>query len=56
MRKYLLFLLFLFVAFTCEAKLPDIGPQDVTLKTKEIMKAHASHKNLTPAISPKNSQ
>ena len=49
MLKYLIILLSLF-AFACEGKLPDIGPQDVTTKAKEIMKAHASHKTLTPAI------
>lgn len=49
MLKYLIILLSFF-AFACDGKLPDIGPQDVTTKAKEIMKAHASHKTLTPAI------
>lgn len=51
MRKYLAFLFcFLFLAFTCEGKLPDLAPQDVTIKAKEVMKAHASHKTLTPLL------
>lgn len=49
MCKYLLSFVCL-LAFMCEAKLPDISPQDVTIKAKEIMKAHASHKTLSPAI------
>lgn len=49
MLRYLL-LIFTCFAFLCEAKLPDIGPQDVTKKANEIMKAHASHKALTPAL------
>jgi carboxyl-terminal processing protease len=49
MRKILLFLVCL-LTFTCEGKLPDIVPQDVTMKAKEIMKAHASHKKLTPVL------
>jgi carboxyl-terminal processing protease len=49
MRKYV-YLLFLLISFGCEAKLPDIRPQDVTSKAKEIMKAHASHKKLTPVL------
>lgn len=49
MRKYLAFLLCLLVMI-CEGKLPDISPEDVTVKTKEIMKAHASHKKLTPVL------
>src|ERR1700733_9568643 len=49
MSKYLFIFLCLF-AFTGEAKLPEIGPKDVTTKVQEIMKAHASHKKLTPAL------
>ncbi len=52
MRKYLAFLLCL-LTFMCEAKLPDIGPRDVTIKANEIMKAHASHKKLTPLLAQK---
>lgn len=52
MRKYLLFLFcfFYFFAFICEGKLPNISPEDVTAKAKEIMKAHASHKKITPTL------
>jgi carboxyl-terminal processing protease len=51
MRKYLAFLLcLLLLTLICEGKLPDIDPQDVTLKAKEIMKAHASHKELTSTL------
>lgn len=49
MHKYF-FILACFFTFLCEAKLPDISQQDVTLKAKEIMKAHASHKKLTPVL------
>ena len=49
MRKTLA-IFFCLLVFMGEAKLPDIGPQDVTSKVKEIMKAHASHKKLTPAL------
>ena len=37
-----------------EAKLPDISPSDVTKKAKEIMKAHASCKELTPEIAQRS--
>jgi carboxyl-terminal processing protease len=50
MHKYLATLICLLAFMVCEAKLPDIGPQDVTSKAKEIMKAHASQKKLTPAL------
>jgi carboxyl-terminal processing protease len=46
MHKYLVFL-FCFFVWVCECKLPEITPEDVAFKTKEIMKAHASHKKLT---------
>src|ERR1700761_9046671 len=49
MYKYLLIVVCLFF-FSCEAKSPEIGPQDVVNKAKEIMKAHASHKKLTPLL------
>ena len=49
MYKYLLMLACFFV-FICEAKLPNLSPQDITTKAKEIMKAHASHKKLTPEL------
>ena len=55
MYRYLTTFLCFFVFITCEAKLPDIIPQDVTNKTKEIMKAHASQKKLTPILVAKNS-
>lgn len=51
MYKISLTTLLCFLAFYCEAKLPDIRPQDVTSKAKEIMKAHASQKKLTPELS-----
>lgn len=49
MHKFILILACLFT-FLCDAKLPEIGPQEVTKKAKEIMKAHASHKELTPEL------
>lgn len=50
MQKYLI-ILFCALVFTCEAKSPDITPQDVTNKAKEIMRAHASQKELTTILS-----
>lgn len=49
MYKYL-FMLACCLTLLCEAKQPEITPEDVTLKAKEIMKAHASHKKLTPIL------
>ena len=46
--------LFCFLALTflsiVEAKLPDITPQQTTAKLNEIMKAHATYKELSPLI------
>lgn len=39
-----------FFVFACLAKAPDLTPKDVSAKAKEIMKAHASQKKLTPAL------
>ena len=36
--------------FVAECKLPELSPATVTTKINEIMKAHASHKSLTPVI------
>lgn len=36
--------------FTADCKLPELTPVTVSTKLKEIMKAHASHKQLTPVI------
>ena len=49
MLKYFSFL-FILIALVCEGKLPDITAQDVTLKTQEMMKFHASHKDLNPSL------
>lgn len=49
MQKYIL-IFFCLVLCMCEAKLPDLSPQDVTDTTKEILKFHASHKKLTPTL------
>lgn len=48
--RIIFIILFSLCAFLCEGKLPDIGPQDVTTKANEMMKAHASHKNLNPEL------
>lgn len=48
--RYLSLYFLLFVFYCGGAKLPDIGPSDVTKKVKEIMKAHASHKELNPVL------
>lgn len=45
-----LWIFLLLVVFSVEAKLPEIAPQDVTFKAKEFMRAHASHKKLTPIL------
>jgi carboxyl-terminal processing protease len=37
-------------SFYAYAKLPDLKPNEVTSKAKEIMKAHASQKELTPVL------
>ena len=42
--------LFFLLTCVCEAKAPDLSPEDVTSKAKEIMKSHASQKKLTPVI------
>lgn len=49
MHRFLWLLFSLLVVFG-EAKLPEITPQDVTFKAKEVMKSHASHKKLTPML------
>lgn len=49
MIRYL-WILSLLLAFTCEAKIPDLTPTDVVTKTKEIMKSHATQKQLTPLL------
>lgn len=50
MNKFLLYFTFFLFASTCEAKLPDITPKDVSEKAHEILKAHASYKSLTPDL------
>ncbi|MGK5593966.1 MAG: tail-specific protease Tsp [Parachlamydiaceae bacterium] len=45
-----LFIALLLTTYPLYSKLPDITPQDVTKKLNEIMKAHASHKQLSPTI------
>ncbi len=52
MYKYF-FMIFFWMAFRCEAKMPEIAHHDVTIKGNEIMKAHASHKELTPDLVPR---
>jgi carboxyl-terminal processing protease len=42
-----LWVFFTFLVFCAEAKLPEIAPQDVTFKAKELMRSHATHKKLT---------
>ncbi|WP_068467411.1 S41 family peptidase [Candidatus Protochlamydia phocaeensis] len=49
MRRYIALLLCLLIG-CLEAKAPDLTPADVTAKAKEIMKAHASYKKLTPIL------
>lgn len=50
-RKTIFILLWCFVVSNfVECKLPELTPVIVTTKLNEIMKAHASHKQLTPII------
>lgn len=49
-NKIILFLTFLAFPWIAESKLPDITPQQTTAKIQEIMKAHATHKTLSPLI------
>lgn len=50
LRLFMAVCAFAMIPFLSEAKLPDITPQQTSAKLNEIMKAHASHKNLTPEI------
>lgn len=43
-------ILALLISCFCEAKLPDLTPEDVTREASDIMKAHASYKKLTPIL------
>lgn len=43
-------LLFFSITVFLEAKPPQIGPKDVKNKIEEILKAHASHKKLSPEL------
>lgn len=50
-RKAIIIIGYCFVFITgAEGKLPELTPARVTTKLNEIMKAHASHKQLTPLI------
>jgi carboxyl-terminal processing protease len=50
LNQIILFLIFLAAPWILEAKLPDITPQQTTAKIHEIMKAHATHKMLSPFL------
>jgi carboxyl-terminal processing protease len=50
MQKPLFLLLFLIVSWTGECKQPQLTPRDVKSKVEEILKAHVSHKALTPDL------
>lgn len=49
MFKYFLGLI-LALSLICDAKLPELTPEVTSSKIKEIMKAHASQKNMTPQL------
>lgn len=50
-RQTIFLILFLCPLFSSvEGKLPELTPNNVTTKLNEIMKAHASHKKLTPVL------
>lgn len=50
MRKLFILVTLLFFPWLAEAKLPELTPQNVTAKVKEIMKAHASYKILNDTL------
>ena len=50
MKRSLFLLLFLLSATLGEAKLPEITPKDVKVKIEETLRAHASHKSLSPQL------
>lgn len=50
LRCLLFFLVFLSISDLGICKLPEITPQQTVAKLHEIMKAHASHKTLTPEL------
>jgi carboxyl-terminal processing protease len=51
MIKKLIFLfLFLTAPYFVHSKLPDISPKQASAKINEIMKAHATHKTLSPTL------
>lgn len=50
LRHIILILLFLVSTIGVEAKLPTIDPHKVVEKTAEILKAHASYKELNPEL------
>lgn len=51
-------LLFLFLIFciVCESKPPQLTPQDVKAKTEEVLKAHVTHKKMTPFLAERTLQ
>ena len=49
MTRYILVFLCFFASISA-SKLPDLSPEEVTTKAKEIMKAHASQKKMTPLL------
>jgi carboxyl-terminal processing protease len=50
MKLFRALLFSLFFVFALEARLPQIGPKDVKIKIEEILKSHASHKQISPEI------
>ncbi len=50
MRKWLLFLPLLLFCSLFGAKPPELTPKDTRVKLEEILKAHASHHELTPEL------
>lgn len=50
LKKILFFILLLTVSCVADGKLPEITPAETTLKIQEMMKGHASYKELTPTL------
>lgn len=56
MIRSALFFLFLLIAAVGEGKPPQLMPRDVKSKIEEILKAHVSHKTLTPELMERSLQ
>lgn len=49
-KLYLIFIFIFLLASVVEGKLPELTPKNTTLKLNEIMKTHATYKELNPTL------